>query len=56
MSFLVCVNSIGTFYSYKRVYIKYHKKIDQDILIYLFPRWLSGKESPCQLRRCRFDP
>ena len=20
------------------------------------PRWLSGKESPCQSRRCRFDP
>ena len=22
----------------------------------LFPRWLSGKESTCQCRRCRFDP
>ena len=21
-----------------------------------FPRWLSGKESACQCRRCRFDP
>ena len=20
------------------------------------PRWLSGKESACQCRRCRFDP
>ena len=24
--------------------------------IYGLPRWLSGKESACQCRRCRFDP
>ena len=24
--------------------------------IWRLPRWLSGKESACQCRRCRFDP
>ena len=26
------------------------------MLTYMFPRWLTGKESSCQCRRCRLDP
>ena len=29
---------------------------DMPVTAYELPRWLSGKESTCQRRRCRFDP
>ena len=28
----------------------------ETVLGSLFPRWLNGKEFPCQCRRCRFNP
>ena len=27
-----------------------------EVLVWGLPRWLSGKESACQCRRCKFDP
>ena len=47
--------------------LKYCRNVKQDQIVAFifweslgillgFPRWLSGKESTCQYRRCRFDP
>ena len=27
-----------------------------EVLVWELPQWLSGKESACQCRRCKFDP